>query len=309
MKKFIILAMAAILSATAVSAQDMAEATATAQAANESLTAGDLVKALEGFENALSMAEVCGGEGIDLVGTCQGIIPSIMLSIGKDYIKAEKYADAISFLEKTVGRATEFQNMDVAKDAKELIPQIFMQEANDFMKSGNLQGALGNYKKTLELDPKNGKAALMLATVYQSLGKITEADSTFRLAAENGQGKSAIKRLATMYLKLSQKSLKTGKFQEAMDFALKSNESMKSANAFKLAASAAMKLNDIKKAVNFYEEYLTISPNAKDKSDIVYTIAALSQKSGDKAKAKEFYGKLLSDPKYGASVKALFEAL
>ena len=309
MKKFIILAMAAILSATAVSAQDMAEATATAQAANESLTAGDLVKALEGFENALSMAELCGGEGIDLVGTCQGIIPSIMLSIGKDYIKAEKYADAISFLNKTVTRAQELQNSEVLKDAKELIPQIFMQEANDFMKARNFEGALSNYTKALELDPKNGKLAMMLAMAHQSLGHIAEADSTFRLAAENGQGKQALKRLANMYLKLSQNSLKTGKFQDALDFAVKSNESLQSANAFKLAASAAMKLNDIKKAVDFYEEYLTVSPNAKDKSDIIYTIAALSQKSGDKAKAKEFYGKLLADPKYGASVKALFEAL
>ena len=309
MKKIILVAIAAILSATAVSAQDMAEATSTAQAANEALSTGDLVKALEGFEAALTMAELCGGEGIDLVNTCKDVIPTIMLSIGKDYIKAEKYSDAISFLTKTATRAKELENTNVLKDASDLIPQIYTQEANIFMKSKNFTGALSNYKKAMEHDPKNGRTALMLAMAHQSLGQYSDAEAAFKIAAENGQGTQALKRLSNMFLKLAQTSLKTGKFQQAMDYALKSNESVKSANAFKLAASAAMKLQETSKAIGYYEEYLGISPNAKDKNDIIYTIAALSQKSGDKAKAKEFYSKLLSDPKYGTAVKALIEAL
>lgn len=309
MKKIFILALAAIFSAATLSAQDMAEATSTAQAANEALSTGNMHKALEGFESALSMAELCGGEGADLISTCKDIIPTIMLSIGKDYIKDGKFADAVTYLTKTVTRAKELGHTEVEKDASELIPQIYTQEANDLFKAKNFAGAVASYSKALALDPKNGKTALSKGMALQAMGNITEAEAAFKMAAENGQEKMAQKRLSTMFLKVCQANLKKGKFQDAIDMAMKSNEYIENANAFKLAASAAMKLNDTAKTIGFYEDYLRVNPNAKDKSDIIYTIGALSQKAGDKAKAVEFYTKLLTDAKYGASVKPLIDAL
>ena len=49
-----------------------------------------------------------------------------------------------------------------------------------------------------------------------------------------------------------------------------------------------------------YKKYLEIAPSAKDASDILFTIAATAQKSGDKATAIEYYSKLASDAKYSA---------
>ena len=52
-----------------------------------------------------------------------------------------------------------------------------------------------------------------------------------------------------------------------------------------------------------------MSPNAKDASDIIFTIAATAQKAGDKATAKEYYNKLTADPKYKDQAAAQLKAL
>ena len=41
----------------------------------------------------------------------------------------------------------------------------------------------------------------------------------------------------------------------------------------------------------------------------MFTIAATAQKAGDKATAKQYYGKLASDAKYGAQAAQLLKAL
>ena len=43
--------------------------------------------------------------------------------------------------------------------------------------------------------------------------------------------------------------------------------------------------------------------NAKDFAGVAYTIAVLSQQEGDKAKAKEYYEKITSDPQYGVAAQ------
>ncbi len=309
MKKIFILAMAALLSATAVSAQDMAEATSTAQAAKAALETGDLTKALEGFESALTMAELCGGEGEDLAYTCKDVIPTIMLSIGKDYLKNSRYAEAIDYLSKTAARAQELQNTGVANEAEKLIPQIYTQEAGELLKAKNFEGAIAKYQKVLELDPKNGRTHMMIGMAYQALNKVEEAEAAYKAAIENGQGKQASKRVSNMMLRLAQDSIKDGKFQEAIDFAKKSNEYMKNSAAYKFAANAAIKMEHLDEAIGYFEEYLSVTPKAKDKNDVLYSIGALYQKAGNNAKAKEYYGQLTADPKYGESVKALINSL
>ena len=98
MKKIFAIAVAMLCAAFTVSAQDMAEATETAKAANEALQAGDNQTALAQFKSALEMAEMCGGEGMELAETCKGIIPKIMLSIAKGDLKAGEFDAAVAKL-------------------------------------------------------------------------------------------------------------------------------------------------------------------------------------------------------------------
>jgi tetratricopeptide (TPR) repeat protein len=76
-----------------------------------------------------------------------------------------------------------------------------------------------------------------------------------------------------------------------------------------MAATAYQQLNKPADCIASYEKYLELNPNAKDATGVKYTIAALAQTAGDKAKAKQYYEQILTDPQYGATAKQMLEQL
>lgn len=309
MKKIFAIAVAMLCAAFTVSAQDMAEATETAKAANEALQAGDNQTALAQFKSALEMAEMCGGEGMELAETCKGIIPKILLSMSKAEVKAKNYDGAISTLKETIEAAKTYAAASVAGDAEELLGQVYNQRAGELLNNKDYAGAAAAYKDIIASEPTNGMAQLRLGMALTQLGNTDEAIAAYEAAIANGQEKNAAKQLSTIYLKAAQASLKANKFADAIAECEKSNSYSESANAYKIAASAATKLKDNGKALGFYEKYLEVSPDAKDANAIMFTIAALAQQAGDKAKAKEFYSKVVTDAQYGVQAKQQLDAL
>ena len=96
MKKIILIAASLFLSVFAATAQDLGQATEVAKSANDALMLGDNESALNGFKEALELAEACGDEGANLVETCKGVIPRILLSMGKDQVKLKNFDAAIA---------------------------------------------------------------------------------------------------------------------------------------------------------------------------------------------------------------------
>lgn len=309
MKKLFITLAALVLSAALVSAQDMAQATETAKNANEALVNKDYATALTGFKEALKAAEACGEEGAELVGTCKGVIPSIVLNIAKGLIKDAKYDEGIAQLDEACKVAEEYGADDVLASAAELIPQVKKQKATSLFNAKDYAAAAEAFKAVLADDPEDGNSALRLAMALTNTGDKDGAIAAFEQAAANGQEANAFKQLANVYLKDAQALLKENKFKEAIAACEKSNGYVESANAYKLAASAASKLKDNAKAINFYEKYLEISPDAKDAAGIITTVAVLYQQAGNKAKAIEYYEKVTGDAQYGATAKEQIAAL
>ena len=52
-----------------------------------------------------------------------------------------------------------------------------------------------------------------------------------------------------------------------------------------------------------------IASGAKNANAIIFTVGALYQGAGNKAKAIENYKKVLSDPQFGANAKQMIDAL
>jgi hypothetical protein len=52
-----------------------------------------------------------------------------------------------------------------------------------------------------------------------------------------------------------------------------------------------------------------MAPDASNAGSIAFTVGALYQQAKNNAKAKEFYGKAVNDPKYGAEAKKMLDAL
>ena len=313
MKKFLLIVAAAVMSAVTVSAQDLAQATETYNNGAMELQMGNNALALEHFQNALSMAETLGDDAIDLVNNCKKAICSTSLSIAKELYNAKDFEAAITAFEKAKSVAETYGEAEIAEEAAELTGQTwklkYNTDAKAAMSAKNYDEAAANFKKVLELDPDNGNTAIQLAQAYMKSSKLDEALEALETAKANGQEANANKMISQIFLMKAQASLKAKNYQAVMDLAAKSNEALENANAYKLAASAAQKLGKNNDCIALYEKYLEISPKAKDAAGVICTVAVLYQQAGNKAKAKEYYEKIVNDPQFGATAAEQLKTL
>ena len=309
MKKIIVVLASLVLFAGMASAQDMAQATETYNSGAAALSDGDKAKALELFLQALKEGEACGEDGAELVGNCKNVIPTIKLSIAKDYIKESQFDTALTALAEAIEAGKEYGSEETVSEAEELIPQVKMQKATDLLQAKDFAGAAAAYKEVLEAEPTNGMAALRLGMALNQAGDKEGAITAFETAAANGQEANANKQICNIYLKQGASLLKAKKYAEAAENAVKSTEYGDNAQAYLVAGQAYQNLKKNSEAISWFKKYLEASPSAKNASAITFTVAALYQQNGDKANAIEYFTKVASDPQFGAQAKQQIEAL
>jgi len=309
MKKIFLLFTAAALSAGMVFAQDINQATENYNNGAMELQMGNNEAAITYFQTALEMAEALGEEGAEVAANCRSIIPAIYLSSAKEQIKADNFDAAVEQLGKAIEAAGKYEVPEVADDANALMPQVYLSKGNGFLQAKNFPEAEAAYKQAIELDATNGMAYFRLGQALASQNKVADAEAAYVQAAANGQEKNANKQLSNMFIKLAQAANKAKKYQEVLDYAAKSNQYLENANAYRFAAGASQQLGKNADCIANYEKYLELSPNAKDAAGVKFTIAALYQQSGDKAKAKEYYQMVSTDPQYGPSAQEQLKTL
>ena len=309
MKKIFVSLAALFAAAAMMSAQSMADATETAKLANESLSAGEYQTALEGFKEALKMAEACGEDGLELVATCKDIIPKTLNAIAKDLLKDKNYDEALAKFAETVSVAREYGDDETAAKAEELIPQIYMQKGGSMLNAKDFAGAAEAYKKAVELDPDNGIARLRLGMALDGADRDDEAVEAYKAAAAAGQEKNANAQLGKLYLRRSVAGLKAKKYVDAVKDAVTSHEYVANPQALQVAGQASQLSGKNADAIKYFEQYLEAAPNAKNAGQIAYTVGALYQQAKNNAKAKEYFSKATSDPKFGADAQKALNSL
>ena len=313
MKKIFLFFAAVVMTAGVMSAQDINQATEAYNNGAMELQMGNNAAAIENFQNALTMGEALGDDAADLVANCKKAISSAYLSMAKDLYNAKDFEGAITAFQQAKEVAEGYGEAEIAAEAAELIGQTEMIKYNNegkaAMKAKDFATAITCFTKVLEMDPANGATAIQLGQAYMNSNQFDEAIAAFETAKANGQEANAAKLLSNVYLKKAQAATKAKQYQEAVDFAAKSNEALENGNAYKIAASALQKLGKNAECIAAYEKYLEVTPNAKDKGGIICTIAVLYQQAGDKAKAKEYYEKIVSDPQYGATAQEQLKTL
>ena len=311
MKK-IILAISALALSLGLSAQDLATATATYNSGAEALTMGNKTGALEYFQKALAMAESLGDEGADVVAICKNAIPSVMLSIGKEFYNNKDFDGAVEKMKAAAEKAKEYGNEEVSAEIEDLLPKVLVTKVKDAadaaFKAKDVAGAIAGYKEVLAADSTNAVSALRLGQLLSGTN-LEEAEKYLNIAAANGQEANAKQVLGTAYLKKAAAQLKGGKYADAVALAEKANEIKENAQALLIAGQASQKLGKDSNAIAFFEKYLAADPNAKNSNAIAFTVGALFQKAGNKSKALEYYQKVASDPQFGAQAKQLISAL
>lgn len=308
MKKLFVVIAALGLAAVVAGAQTLNEAK---EAFNSGVEAMETSKtdALAKFQAALEIANQCTEEedAAEFIGTCRTAITGAMMSIAKEQINEDAYDEAIATLNNVKATAADYGQDEVIAEAEGLIPNVYMRKGATLLKNKDFVGAAEALKCVVADKPEDGQAWLLLGQAEMQIGANDQAIEALTKANELGEGNAA-KLLSSAYLREGQSLLKAGKNLEAVAALEKSNSYVESANAYKLIASAYTKAGKSKDSINAYKKYLEVSPNAKDAADIMFTIAATAQKAGDKATAKEYYGKL-SGTKYAEQAAAQLKTL
>ena len=289
-------------------AQDLAAVTEVYNAGAAAVST-DKASALKSFEEALKQAEALGEEGQEIVTNCKNIIPNIRMSLAKDLVKESKFDEAVAALQEVEKVAEAYEALDVLDEAKTLIPQIKMSKANGLYKAKDYVAAADAFKEILDADPTNGNAAFYMGAALLGAGKNDEAKAAFEVAAANGQEANANKQIGNIYLKEAAAALKEKKYAAAVTAAAKVNDYTENAQAWQIAGQASQAAGKNNDAIKYFEKYLEAAPTASNAGAIAYTVGALYQGAKNNAKAKEFYTKAASDPKYGAEAKKMLDAL
>ena len=309
MKKIVMLFAAAAMTVSVAFAQDINAVTETYNNGAMELEMGNKEAALGYFQAALTEAEALGDAGIEIAENCKMTIPVVMISLANDLIEASEYDAATEWLTKAEEAATLYGDTEKAADAAAKKNQVLMKQAADLLKAKDYANAIVVYEQIMAIDPTNGRAALQMGQAYNASGNQEKAEEAFNVAAANGQEKQANKQLSNLYIKKASAALKAKKTQEAYDFAVKSNEYLENANAYKIAGQCSMTLGKTAEGLPLLEKYVELSPNAKDANQMRFNIAATAQKLGDKEKAKAYYEQVLTDPKLGPQAQAQLNAL
>ena len=307
MKRIFVVLAALGLSAAVAGAQDFNAAVDAFNAGAQAMETNK-TEALAQFRTALEQAQACTeAEAPELVAKCKSAIVGALVSIAKDQINEDAYDDALATLAEAKTTAAEYEEAEAAQEIATLIPNVYMRKGATQLKAKDAAGAAATFKELVALTPEDGQANLLLGQALIQSGNMNGAIESLTKANELGE-ENAPKLLSTAYLRQGQAFLKGGKNNEAVEAFEKSNSYAESGNAYLLMASALTKSGKSAKAIDAYKKYLELSPNAKNAADIIFTIAATAQKAGDKATAKEYYGKL-AGTKYAAQAEAQLKAL
>lgn len=285
MKKMTVLAVLALMSATVLSAQDFQSATEMAKKANEALVGGNFQEAIDSFQAAMKEAAECTEEeSAALVNNCKIGIAQANYSKANDLIGGGNLSEAIEQLNTTIEAATAAGQDDIVAKSEDKINQLHQAIANSKMKAA--QTATGEekvaaFKEALEhldillaKDGENGKLFLQKGQILGGLNDRAAAVEAFLKAKDLGEA-GAVKQLSTIFLKDASAKLKAKDFKGAIESALKSNEFQESANAYKIAGTAANGLKDLATAEKYLSKYLELAPNAKDAAQMQAAVAAI----------------------------------
>ena len=309
MKKIIVILAALSVSFGMAQAQSLEEITDLYNTGASMLTSGDKELALKAFEQAYEQAQLLGPDGQEMADKCKEVIPDLYLSIAKGMVNDADYAGALAQLDKAVEIANSFGDTGVADEASALLPVVLKQNGGVLLNNKDYAGAADAYRKALEINPSDGVAALRLGLALNGADDLEGAKAALAQAAANGQESAANKQLATINLKEAAAAVKAKKYADAVTAALEAAKYNETVQAYQIAASASQVLGKTSDAISYYEKCLEIDPDAKNATQIAFTIGALYQQSKNNAKAVEFYQKAVSDPALGAQAQQLINAL
>jgi len=283
---------------------------------NSGIQSESKLERLELVRSAMAQFQACGeDDAAAMVEKCKEIIPDILISLGKESINDKKYDEALAYIREAIALAKEYglpaEGSDsIEAKALKLIPDALMRKGTTLIKANDFANAISALQEALEYDAQNGKIWLLLAQSFIKTGDDNQAVEALKSAAEFGQAQKANTLLYKEYIKLGDaKKKERGGLNDAIAFYEKALEIEENAQLVLKIANTHLQGGANAKAISLFKRYIELSPDAENKNDVIYTIAATAQKAGDNATAIQYYTMLKGDAKYGATATQMLGQL
>ena len=278
MKKFLFSLVAVLATLSGLNAQDVNQATDFYNNAVNFYSAGNLDSALKNFVKAHEIAKQCGEEGAEIVTDCENNIPVLGNQLAKSLASEGKYSDAVAQLNEVAGICASMGLTDQEAKLKKMIPQFYMQQANQAVKSKNFDEALAAYDNVIALEPSNGKALLNKGQILNSKGDSEGALAAFESAMANGQEKAAKRQISNLFLKKAKAASAEKKYEMALEYSKKAiSYDENEANAYYLGGIAAQALKKDSEAISLFEKYLALKPSSNNSQAVRQVVEALKK--------------------------------
>ncbi|MDR0661611.1 MAG: hypothetical protein LBG19_12680 [Prevotellaceae bacterium] len=316
--KYGLTAVAALLLSFNLNAQDINEIIDLFNKANQEFQAKQYDQSMtnvgKAYEMLNTLGDVDGEEAATLKENCEKLLQAIPYMQGKDLLAAKKYDEAAVKLKEAKAASEKFSNQEVVTELNELIPQIGLAKATDFLTADDFQNAAAAYEAVIKDNADNAEVYICLGYAYNKLGDndkaITNYEKGIELATKANDAKNldmGKSQLANVYLLKANDALKAKKLADASVNAIKSFDIKESANAARIAGSANVNLKKYDTAINYLEKAASLDKTTN--LNTAYQLALSYDAKGNKAKACENYKKIVGNAQFKAYAESRIKAL
>lgn len=155
--KYGLTAVAALMLSFNLNAQDINEVIDLFNKANQEFQAKQydqsMTNVTKAYEMLNTLGDVEGEEAATLKANCEKLLQAIPYMQGKDLLAAKKYDEAAVKLQEAKAASEKYSNQEVVDELNDLIPQIGLAKATDFLAANDFQNAAAAYEEVSKLTP------------------------------------------------------------------------------------------------------------------------------------------------------------
>ena len=295
--KFLLPLFAAIVLAGSLSAQTASEIAEKYNAAGAAMQAKDFAKAASLFDEVIQQGAELGPEAAETVANAQRYLPQTLLMAGQALAGQQKFDEAIAELTKARDRAELYGNMQVMRQASQLVGRVYFANGADAYNNERYAEAVEIFSKGFAADETNTDMALNLARSYDKLDNLEKAVEVYSsIIALEGRHSRYAEPVAEAKKELSEAVLVRASAAGAegnLDEVVRLTDLVPTdAAAALLRVQVANNKKDYRAVIDYAPTAAELQTDDAAKSDVYFYLGAAYQNTDNKAKAIESFRKV-----------------
>ncbi|UCH13584.1 MAG: tetratricopeptide repeat protein [Bacteroidales bacterium] len=237
-------------------------------------------------------------EAEDMIIQIESKLPTLHYQVAMDLYKAKKLDEAIVKFEQTSEVADKYGDESTAQKASKVVPQLYYMRAGNKKGENDLEGALADYNKAIELNPEYDKAYYMKSLICKNQddeeGFIESTRKAIEIAGKRNSEAvldKAKESGSTYFLMKGDEAKSAEKYSEAkkyLDLAIEFNN--ENPLAYYLCAFVDNQLKSYDNAIEAANNALAYEDNDPEKkARIYYELANALKEKGENDKACDAY--------------------